>query len=212
MLINKSIDSFISQTASGDPTPGGGSVSALVGSLGVALISMVKNLTVGKKAYKDLPDNVKAKFQKNFEEIEEILEDLKCIIEEDTHAFSKVMEAFKLPKETDQDKKVRSQSIQEGYKIALEVPLRCAKKCLRALELQDVFAEYGNAQAITDVGVGTLLAYAGVEGALFNVTINLGAIKDEDFKKEIEAEVEFILNKAKELKEELLKIVYNRLK
>lgn len=211
MLTNKSVDYYITQTASGEPTPGGGSVSALVGSLGAALISMVNNLTVGKKAYEELPDNVKAEFQKNFKEIEEVMEDLKGIIEEDTHAFSKVMDAFKLPKETDEEKKVRTQAIQDGYKIALEVPLRCAKKCLRALELQDIFAQYGNVQAITDVGVGTLLSYAGVEGALFNVIINVGSIKDQEFKAEIEAEIDSTLSRAKELKEELLKVVYSRL-
>ena len=74
-------------------------------------------------------------------------------------------------------KKARSQAIQEGYKIALEVPLKCAEKCHRILELQDVFAEYGNVNAITDIGVGVLLAYSGLEGALLNVTINLGSIK-----------------------------------
>ncbi len=211
MLTNKSVDYYITQTASGEPTPGGGSVSALVGSLGAALISMVNNLTVGKKAYEELPDDVKAEFQKNFKEIEELMEDLKAIIEEDTHAFSKVMDAFKLPKSTDEEKEVRTQAIQDGYKVALEVPLRCAKKCLRALELQDIFAEYGNVQAITDVGVGTLLSYAGVEGALFNVIINVGAIKDQEFKAEIEAEIDSTLSRAKELKEELLKVVYSRL-
>ena len=211
MFIDKSVKHYIEQTASGEPTPGGGSVSALVGSLGAALISMVNNLTVGKKAYEELPDDVKAEFQKNFKEIEELMEDLKAIIEEDTHAFSKVMDAFKLPKSTDEEKEVRTQAIQDGYKVALEVPLRCAKKCLRALELQDIFAEYGNVQAITDVGVGTLLSYAGVEGALFNVIINVGAIKDQEFKAEIEAEIDSTLSRAKELKEELLKVVYSRL-
>lgn len=211
MLTNKSIDYYITQTASGEPTPGGGSVSALVGSLGAALISMVNNLTVGKKAYEELPDDVKSEFQEKFKEIEEVIEDLKGIIEEDTHAFSKVMEAFKLPKETDEEKEARTQAIQDGYKVALEVPLRCAKKCLRALELQDIFAEYGNVQAITDVGVGTLLSYAGVEGALFNVIINVGSIKDQEFKKEVETEIDSIMKRANELKDELLKVVYSRL-
>lgn len=211
MLTNKSIDYYITQTASGEPTPGGGSVSALVGSLGAALISMVNNLTVGKKSYEELPEDVKSEFQEKFREIEVVIEDLKGIIEEDTHAFSKVMEAFKLPKDTDEEKEARGQAIQDGYKVALEVPLRCAKKCLRALELQDIFAEYGNVQAITDVGVGTLLSYAGVEGALFNVIINVGSIKDQEFKKEVEDEIDSIMKEANELKDELLKVVYSRL-
>lgn len=211
MLIEKSVKGFIAQTASGEPTPGGGSVSALAGSLGGALTSMVSNLTVGKKAYEELSDDVKTKIQDNAKELAGILEELTNIVDEDTNAFDKVMQAFKLPKGTDEEKAARSQAIQDGYKVALEVPLRCAEKCLKVLELQDVYADYGNINAITDVGVGTLLAYAGVEGALFNVTINLGSIKDQEYKKQIEEKVAATLAEAKKLKEELLAVVYKRL-
>lgn len=211
MLIEKSVKGFIAQTASGEPTPGGGSVSALAGSLGGALTSMVSNLTVGKKAYEELSDDVKTKIQDNAKELAGVLEELTNIVDEDTNAFDKVMQAFKLPKGTDEEKAARSQAIQDGYKVALEVPLRCAEKCLKVLELQDVYADYGNINAITDVGVGTLLAYAGVEGALFNVTINLGSIKDQEYKKQIEEKVAATLAEAKKLKEELLAVVYKRL-
>ncbi|HAE92755.1 cyclodeaminase/cyclohydrolase family protein [Tissierella praeacuta] len=211
MFINKSLKEYIAATASGEPTPGGGSVAALVGSLGGALTNMVNNLTVGKKAYEELSEEIKSKIANNSKEVEKLIEDLTGIVDEDTKAFDKVMEAFKLPKETDEEKIARTKAIQEGYKVALEVPLRCAEKCLRILELQDVFANYGNVNAITDVGVGTLLAYSGLEGALFNVTINLGSIKDEEFKKEVSAKVDNILKEGKKLKEELLNIVYKRL-
>ncbi len=211
MFINKSLKEYIAATASCEPTPGGGSVAALVGGLGGALTNMVSNLTVGKKAYEELSDEIKTEIAENSKEVEKLVEELSSIVDEDTKAFDKVMEAFKLPKETDEEKAARTKAIQEGYKIALEVPLRCAEKCLRVLELQDVFANYGNVNAITDVGVGTLLAYSGLEGALFNVTINLGSIKDEEFKKEISAKVNDLLNEGKKLKEELLKVVYKRL-
>jgi len=211
MFINKSLKEYIAATASGEPTPGGGSVAALEGSLGGALTNMVNNLTVGKKAYEELSEEIKSKIANNSKEVEKLIEDLTGIVDEDTKAFDKVMEAFKLPKETDEEKIARTKAIQEGYKVALEVPLRCAEKCLRILELQDVFANYGNVNAITDVGVGTLLAYSGLEGALFNVTINLGSIKDEEFKKEVSAKVDNILKEGKKLKEELLNIVYKRL-
>ncbi len=211
MFIDKSLKEYIAATASGEPTPGGGSVAALVGSLGGALTNMVKNLTVGKKAYEELSDEIKSEIVENSKEVEKLVEALSGIVDEDTKAFDKVMEAFKLPKGTDEEKTARTSAIQEGYKIALEVPLRCAEKCLKILELQEVFANYGNVNAITDVGVGTLLAYAGLEGALFNVTINLGSIKDEEFKEEISAKVDSLLNEGKRLKEELLKIVYQRL-
>lgn len=211
MFINKSLKEYIANAASGDPTPGGGSVSALVGGLGGALTQMVKNLTVGKKSYEELPEEIKSKILKNAKEIEGLVEDLSNIVDEDTKAFDKVMIAFKLPKATDEEKAARSQAIQDGYKVAIDVPLRCAEECLRILELQDVFANYGNVNAITDVGVGTLLAYSGLEGALFNVTINLSSIKDEKYKKEMEEKVNNILNKGKRLKEELLTVVYKRL-
>lgn len=211
MFIEKSVKEYMATVASGDPTPGGGSVSALVGGLGAALTGMVNNLTVGKKAFEELSEEIKNEIVENAKEIESLMEDLTAIVDEDTKAFDKVMVAFKLPKETEEEKKVRSDAIQEGYKIALEVPLRAAEKCLRVLELQDVFARYGNVNAITDVGVGTLLAYSGLEGALFNVTINLGSIKNQEYKAEISSKVDSVLKSGKDLKEELLKIVYERL-
>lgn len=211
MFIEKSVKEYIANVASGDPTPGGGSVSALAGSLGGALTSMVKNLTVGKKAYEELPDEIKSELIENSNEVGKLTESLNKIVDEDTKAFDEVMKAFKLPKETDEEKAARSAAIQSGYRIALEVPLRCGEKCLRLLELQEVFAKHGNVNAITDVGVGTLLAYTGLEGALFNVTINLGSIKDEKYKREISTKVDNLLAEGKKLKEELLKTVYNRL-
>ena len=211
MFINKSVKEYMDAAASGEPTPGGGSVAALAGGLGSALTQMVSNLTVGKKAYEELTEETKTTISNNSQEVERIMEDLSKIVDEDTKAFDSVMIAFKLPKETDEEKATRSQAIQEGYKKAIEVPLRCAEKCLKVLELQNVFAHHGNINAITDVGVGTLLAYSGLEGALFNVTINLSSIKDENYKNETEEKVNNILKKGKELKEELLKIVYKRL-
>ena len=149
--------------------------------------------------------------KRNFDELGEIIEKLNHIVDEDTKAFSKVMEAFKLPKETEEEKAKRSVAIQEGYKIALEVPLRCAEECFRALELQKIFAEYGNVNAITDVGVGALLAATGLEGALFNVTINLLSIKDTEYRSQMEKKVDQLLKEGTQLKEALLKTVYKRL-
>jgi formiminotetrahydrofolate cyclodeaminase len=211
MFIEKSLRQYIADVASNEPTPGGGSVSALVGSLGGALTNMVSNLSVGKKAYEELSDEIKNEMAASNEEVEKIVEVLNNIVDEDTKAFDKVMDAFKLPKETDEEKAARTNAIQEGYKIALEVPLRCAENCLRVLSLQNIFARYGNVNAITDIGVGTLLAYSGLEGALFNVTINLGSLKNEEYKKEITAKVDSILSEGKKLKEQILKVVYERL-
>ncbi len=211
MFIEKSLKDYISDVSGGAPTPGGGSVSALAGSLGAALTSMVGNLTVGKKAYDALEEETKKAMDTSMDEIQKLIVRLEEIVDEDTKAFDEVMAAFKLPKETEEDKKARSEAIQAGTKTALEVPLECAKECFEVLKLQEVFAEYGNVNAITDVGVGALLAYAGVEGALFNVKINLASIKDEEYKEKIEKEVDELLKESKDLKEELLKTVYSKL-
>lgn len=211
MFINNSLQEFIDVVASDNPTPGGGSVSALAGSLGGALTNMVGTLTIGKKVWDDMRSDVKLEMEKAFKEMEEKVNSLSKIVDEDSTAFDDVMKAFKMPKETEEEKKARSNAIQEGYKHALEVPLRCAEECFRVLELQEVFANHGNVNAITDVGVGTLLAYTGLEGALFNVTINLLSVKDLEYKREIESRVSALLKDGKRLKEKLIEKVYERL-
>ncbi|MGM0396132.1 MAG: cyclodeaminase/cyclohydrolase family protein [Bacillota bacterium] len=211
MLIERTAKDFVLDVSSDNPTPGGGSVAALVGSLGGALTNMVGNLTIDKKIYENVPEDKKPLMEKNFKEIESLVNELLNLVDEDSTAFDDVMQAFKLPKETDEDKKKRSDAIQVGYKKALEVPMRCGERCFDILKFQDVFAEHGNIHAITDVGVGTLLAYAGLEGALFNVTINLKSVKDQEYKVEMEKRVEKLLANGKNLRDELLKVVYKRL-
>lgn len=211
MLIEMTLNEYVRSVASGEPTPGGGSVAALVGSLGGALTNMVGNLTIDKTVYDDVPQEAKTQMEEAFVKIDKLTEELKGIVDEDSRAFDDVMQAFKLPKATDSEKAARSEAIQAGYKKALEVPLRCGEKCLEILRLQEVFANYGNVHAITDVGVGTLLAYSGLEGALFNVTINLKSIKDEAFKIEIGQKVESLTDEGKKIKDNMLKIVYKRL-
>lgn len=211
MFINDSLKDFALVTRSSDPTPGGGSVSAYVGVLGSALTSMVGGLTFGKKGYDDIPEEAREKMETNSKELESLFDELANIVDEDSKAFDEVMKAFKMPKETDEDKKARSAAIQEGYKVALDVPMTCAEKCLRVLELQEEFAKYGNINAVTDIGVGILLAYSGMEGALLNVTINLGSLKDEAFRAEISEKTASLLQKGKDLKEANLKTVYERL-
>lgn len=211
LYVEKSLKDYIAEVASGAPTPGGGSVAALAASLGAALTSMVGNLTIGRKAYNELEDEIKKEMDDSFEKIQKSIQVLNGIVDEDTKAFDKVMEAFKLPKETEEEKAKRAEAIQEGYKVALEVPLRCAEECLTVLRLQKVFAEYGNVNAITDVGVGALLAAAALESAILNVKINLKGIKDEEFKKKIEDKIEDMMEEGTKLKEQWLKLVYEKL-
>ncbi|MBV1817281.1 cyclodeaminase/cyclohydrolase family protein [Anaerosalibacter bizertensis] len=211
MLVDKTIKDYVNQVASNEPAPGGGSVSALVGSLGAALTSMVGNLTIGKKAYEKLDEVHRKELDENLVKVQDSIKKLNVFVDKDTEAFNKVMESFKLPKETEDEKRARSLAIEEATKGALETPLECAKECLEVLRLQKTFALYGNPNAITDVGVGALLAYSGLEGALFNVKINLAGLKDEKYIKNIEEEMKNILNEGKKLREELLEIVYGKL-
>lgn len=211
MLIERTAKDFVMDVASENPTPGGGSVAALVGSLGGALTNMVGNLTIGKKIYQDVPEDRKEEMESKFKSTESLVNELLELVDEDSTAFDDVMQAFKLPKATDEEKSIRSEAIQSGYKKALEVPLRCGEKCFEVLKNQDVFAEHGNINAITDVGVGTLLAYSGLEGALFNVTINLKSVKDLEYKAEMEKRVEKLLAEGKAHRDQLLQVVYKRL-
>lgn len=211
MLIKKSVEEFVESVASKAPAPGGGSVAALTGSLGSALTAMVGNLTKGKKAYNELDAKHREELDNNFDEANKLVDRLNELVDEDTKSFNGVMAAFKMPKETEEQKSARRKAIQEATKEALEVPLETAKKCLEVLRLQKVFAEHGNPNAITDVGVGALLGYAGLEGALFNVKINLSGLKDADYVSKIDEECKAIIAEGNSLKEEVLKIVYSKL-
>ena len=211
MLIDKSLKGYIFEASTGNPTPGGGSVAALAGSLGSALTQMVGNLTFDKDSFNLLDDETKKQLQENFKVLKDKMDILSIIIDEDSKAFDGVMLAFQMPKNTENEKKARIEAIQEGYKHALEVPLKCAKECLEVLRLQLLFASYGNKNAITDVGVGALLAYSGLEGALLNVRINLLSIKDVDYKSKINNEMNTIFEEGNKIREEVLKIVYERL-
>lgn len=211
MFYSGELKAYVDSASSGEPTPGGGSVAALVGALGGALTNMVHELSIDKKAYKELSEDIRKDFEAANGKIVALRDDLTKLIDEDTKAFDKVMEAFGMPKGTEEEIVVRSQAIQDGYKVALDPPLRTATKCVEIMREQDVLAEYGNKNAITDVGVGILLAYAATESALFNVIINLNSIKDEAYNKDINAKVDSLMKEAKEHRDKNLKVVYSRL-
>jgi glutamate formiminotransferase/formiminotetrahydrofolate cyclodeaminase len=206
-LASMKINSFLSELASSSPAPGGGSVAALAGSLGVALSSMVCNLTIGKEKYSEVQDVIKDTLKKS----EKIRKDLTLLIDEDTEAFNDVMKAFKMPKETEEQKEKRSKAIQEGYKTAAKVPLETARTCERILDIARIVAEKGNQNSITDSAVSALMAQVGVESAILNVTINLGSIKDEKFVNNISTEIKKLKNTANKKTNEILNIVRNKI-
>lgn len=211
MLIEKSLRDYLKEVKSDSPAPGGGSVAAYSSALGASLTNMVMALTEGKKAFAELSEADQNTMKDYSAKLVELSAELEEIVDTDSTAFNDVIKALKMPKETDEEKKIRSEKIQEGYKVALEIPFRCAELGLEAMKMQKIFAVNGNINAITDVGVGCLLLQTGVEGALLNVTINLKSLKDEAFRAETKKKVDDMLAASKKYKEETLGIVYDRL-
>jgi glutamate formiminotransferase/formiminotetrahydrofolate cyclodeaminase len=206
-LVSMSVKGFLSELASSSPAPGGGSIAALSGALGAALSSMVCNLTIGKEKYQGVQGEIKDALKK----CESLRKKLTDLIDEDTQAFSDVIKAFKMPKEKEKQKEARSKAIQEGYKTAAKVPLETAKTCEKILDVAKVVAEKGNVNSITDAAVSALMAKSGVEGAILNVKINLGSIKDESFVKKMSSELDILSKNARSKTDEILKIVNNKM-
>jgi formiminotetrahydrofolate cyclodeaminase len=176
-LTEKTLTQFLDELASNSPAPGGGSVAALSGALGCALTSMVCNLTIGKKKYAPVESEMTS-IMKQSETLRSICTHL---IDRDTEAFNKVMEAFGLPKENDDQKALRNAAIQEATKEATLVPLELMKHIIDALALANIVAEKGNSNSVSDAGVSAIMLNAACESAALNVQINLNSITDMEF-------------------------------
>ena len=179
ILTDLTVKGFLAETAGQEPVPGGGSISALNGSIAAALAEMVANLTIGKKKYVE----VEAEMQTIATEDAAIQKELVLYIDRDSDAYNKVFAAFKLPKETEEEKAVRSAQIQEMTKYAASVPMEVARRVHSLLPLIEAVVAKGNQNAITDGCVAMMCARTAIIGALLNVRINLTSIKDEDFVK-----------------------------
>lgn len=185
MLKDMGLKEFIAQTASNEPVPGGGSIAALSGSIAASLAEMVANLTIGKKKYVEVEEEMKV-VQVKLEKLRfEFLE----MIDKDANSFDLVMQAFKLAKETDEEKAIRTQKIQEGLKVAALSPLEIARKAFEMMELCEVVVNKGNKNAVTDGMVAAMMARTSVLSAILNVRINLSSIKDEEFVLKIGKEI-----------------------
>ncbi len=189
------MEDFLRDLASDKPAPGGGSAAAVTGALSAALSSMVANLTVGKSGYGDVSEEYETILSK----ADDLREDFLDAIAEDMEAYNRVMDAYKAPKETEEDKEKRKVQLQEALKGATEPPLKMAELAKKVLELSKECAQTGNAHAVTDAGASAILAEAATRTALLNVDINLGSIKDEEFvnqteQKRVELEEDAIKN------------------
>ncbi len=175
-LIHLGMEEYLKVLASNAPAPGGGSVSALGCAQGVALANMVAELTIGKEKYSDYQEIVLAAKKKG----DLLLEDLSADIDRDTDAFNLVADAFKMPKNTEEEKKLRSEAIQKGTVAATEVPFAVMEKGLQALEMVETLVGKSNPNASSDLGVAAQTLDAGVKGAWLNVKINVPGIKDQE--------------------------------
>lgn len=206
-LTHKPLQIFLDELASGEAVPGGGSVAALSGSLAASLVAMVCRLTIGKKGYAA----VNTEMETILPRAEELQRELRDLMQADIDAYTRVMDTYKLPKETDAQRTARSVAIQDALKHASDVPMRVATLCAEVLDLTRVVAEKGNKNAASDGGVGALMAEAGLRGAAFNVSINLGSIKDKAYVSEHRARVAELVARADQLKREILSIVESRM-
>jgi len=200
MLIDKSVQDFLDELASRAPVPGGGSIAALSAGLASALTEMVANLTIGKKGFEEVEEEMKKISQESSDYRENFLKD----IDKDAEAFNKVMDAFKLPKNTPEDINKRKQVIQKEFKNAALVPLEVAKDAVKLMEFTSKVVEKGNKNAISDGAVAAMMARTAVLGALYNVKINLQSIKDKNFVNQISKQVHELESKAIEEEKKIL--------
>lgn len=207
MYVEKPMIVFLDRLASRSPEPGGGAVSALTGALGAALVSMVGNLTLGKEKYADVQDQVEELLKTS----EKLRDDLQQLIQKDTEVYSEVSAAYKLPRESEEEKAARAASIQKALKTATEIPFEIAERCLEVARVSQTAAEIGNVGAVSDAGVAALLAEAAAQSAALNVKINVNAIEDRDFSQSRWARVQEILNETAILRERVVKLTYEKL-
>lgn len=188
-IVNHSVEQFIMLLASKEPAPGGGSASALLGAIGSALSSMVVNLTLGKEKFKAQEEIL----HEILKEAENLQKEFLSLIEEDTTAFNKVSRAYKMPKETEEQKEARREALERALKDASLVPLSIMEKALSVLRLLEKCLGNTNPNVVSDIGVSALCLKSAIQGSWLNVIINLKYIKDESFNKEIREKAENLL-------------------
>lgn len=207
MLADLTIKGFLAETAGSAPVPGGGSISALNGAIATALTEMVANLTIGKKKYEEVEGQMKTIAI----EASLIRQRLVAYIDKDSEAYDRVFAAFRLPKETEEEKATRSRVIQEATKEAALIPLQVAEEVVSVMETIIYVAHKGNQNAVTDACVAMMTARTCVLGALLNVRINLSSIKDEAFVRRMTEKADHMEAEAIRIEQKLLNWVKTKL-
>lgn len=198
-LVEQSCSEFTSLLSSKAAVPGGGGAAALVGGLGTALAGMVCNLTVGKKKYQQVEEEVKAILTK----AEQIQKELLDMVDEDAEHFLPLSKAYGMPSNTDEEKKEKERVLEIALKQACEVPIRIVKTCYEAIKLHEELVDKGSKLAISDVGVGVQCLRAALISGQLNVMINIGMIKDEDYVQKVKAETEKFVQEGTKIADEV---------
>jgi methenyltetrahydrofolate cyclohydrolase len=207
MFTEMTVTEFLDALASSEPTPGGGSGAALGGALGAALVSMVCNLTIGKKGY----EQAEGPLSEVLAQTEALREELPQLLEADTRVYGRVMETYRMPRKTAEQKQAREAAMQQALQEAAIVPLTIAERCASIVDLALPAAELGNQWAVSDAGVGVLLAEACMHAALLNVYINLSSIQDEAFVAQTKARIDEITAGKGEIKERVMALVHDKI-
>jgi len=207
-LVDMSLTEFANETASESPAPGGGSISAYAGVLGVSLGTMVANLSSHKRGWDERWEEFSDWAAKGQNYKDQLLH----LVDEDTNAFNKIMDAFGLPKKSEEEKKIRQNAIEEASKYAMEIPFKVMQASFESMEVMRAMAETGNPNSVSDAGVGALCALTAVEGAFLNVKINAGGIEDKAFTGDLLQRGEEIAKKAKSERDAIVAIVEEKIK
>jgi formiminotetrahydrofolate cyclodeaminase len=207
MITQASVAKFLDDLASSAPTPGGGSAAAIMGAMGAALVSMVCNVSIGKKGLEAVEPEMKTVREQSEKLRVRLLE----LVAEDIAAFDGLMAAYRLPKAGETDKLRRTEAIQTSLRAATETPLDCARACAEVIDLAQRAGESGYSGVISDAGVGVLAAYAALRSAALNVYINAPSLKDKEFARRVTTEVDELLEASAQRSEAVYALVRGRL-
>jgi len=206
-LIDMNLSEFANETSSESPAPGGGSISAYCGVMGAALGTMVANLSAHKRGWDDKWEEFSNWAEKGIAFQNELLR----LVDEDTNAFNKIMEAFRLPKDSEEEQALRNDAIQQATKFAITTPYKVMQRAYDSMQVMKAMAEFGNPNSVTDAAVGALCARTAVRGAFLNVKINCGDCQDKEFVNEILAKGQSIVDKVTDIEKEIMTITESKL-
>ncbi len=207
-LVDMTVADFANEIDSNSPAPGGGSVSALASDIGIGLSRMMAHLSFGKKKYEALDEKEKEMFEAKFEKLGKIRTELTKLVDEDTKSFNEFMKALKLPKDTFKQITERQEALAEATLYSIKVPYKTADLSLNAMKELEFLVEKGNQNAITDIGVGTLMLCTGLEGAILNVKVNLIGMENRELAKKYSDSCEQMLKEGKEIRDNILSKIH----